>query len=162
MVCLRYAAFKGTSLVSRIIRFWTRSEYSHIAYMTADGELIECFNHRPWSIRWGLVDPPFKHHAPGTPCEIWELPVDEAVALRVDEFMHMLAEAEAPYDWLAVLGFVFKWKKEENGKYFCSEGCAAPLCTELEWTLPPWRISPDTFVALIRASGAVLVDSLEV
>jgi len=153
-VTTRWVFFKGISVFSKAIKFWTRSQYSHVAYLLNDTTLIEVWGSDPFRICWDFVTPPFAKHEPRTPIEIWslDLPIDEY--LVVDKFMRKLALQKAPYDWLGVFGFILKLEKHKRQGYFCSEGCTAALCKAKNWqTIKPHHISPVSLLNLIEAMG---------
>lgn len=150
---IRFVAFKGISFLSRLIRFWTRSEYSHIAFLLEEGLLIEAWKFED-GLRWGYSS--FNRHALGTPYEVWSLEVTPYQALAVREFLAELAKDRTPYDLRGFLGFVFK-NRDSKRKYFCSEGCARALVEAGVWpSLDTWRVHPGYFVDLLKVGGAVL------
>jgi len=99
MTKVRFVAFKGLSLASKAIQFFTRSMgYSHIAFLGPTGmngkdlefdykndcpvnltgkeKLIECWPYKgnrwqEWSVSC------MSNHTAGTPYEVWELPCTE-------------------------------------------------------------------------------------
>ena len=159
----KWVAFKGKSLLSKTIRFWTRSQYSHIAYLMDDNTLIECW-HDPGKamnemrVKWDYVTPPFIHHKEGTPYEIWELNISHYFMHwdnEVQDFMTKLADSKAKYDFGAVFGFIFKWRGHKKRGWMCSEGCIEPLVKLFEWDrIVPSQVSPQDFVEIIQAAGA--------
>ena len=151
---IRFAAFKGISWVSRLIRFWTRDEYSHVAYVDdLDKDvLIEAWRFKD-GFRWGWSSLN-ANHRPGTPVEIWELEVEDDQATAVRGFLRGLADEKVGYDWKGFFGFVFKtedWKE----KYFCSEGCAKALTIAGVWPedLKTYLVHPGYFVQLMKVCG---------
>lgn len=147
---VEFVAFKGISWTSKLIRFWTRSSYSHIAYKTERGDLIEAW-HFEDGMRWGYSF--LSQHTKGTPYEVWALDVDDEKAEEVNKFLEQLADNKVPYDWHGILGFVFK-VKDDKSKYFCSEGCALALVKAGIWVdIDTWRVYPGFFVDLMKVSG---------
>jgi len=158
MAKIRFAAFKGISFVSKCIKFWTRSDYSHIAYILDwygkdyidITKLIEAWKFEDgW--RWGVSG--FCNHKPKTPVEIWFKEVEFEKAKKLKEIMLQFACNKVKYDWKGIIGFVFKcndWKD----KYFCSEGCAKGLVESGIWNkdLNLSVIHPDYFVQLMKVS----------
>jgi len=149
-MCIRIAAFKGITLTSKIIRFWTRSCYSHVAYVFDEG-IIEAWKFKG-GMRWGYSD--WSLHTPGTPVEIWEKEVTPEQKAIVEGVLKAMANAKTKYDWKGILGFVVKcddWKD----KYFCSEGVAYALVKAGIWPkeLNIHVIHPGYFVQLALVSG---------
>ena len=69
---MRLLAFKGDSLISKLIRWQTRSEYSHIAIELDSGEIIEAWHRggvQIHSCRGGLLDV----HDEGTEIDIYSI-----------------------------------------------------------------------------------------
>ncbi len=153
MAKIQFAAFKGKSFISKLIKFWTRGDYSHIAYITnfENGDLIEAWKYSGKTF-WGFSN--IKNHSKGTVVEIWEKEVTEEQAEKVYNFLFKLAKRNCPYDWKGLFGFVFKWK-DCKWKYFCSEGCAMALIEAGVWSykLRPYVIHPSYFVDLMVVSG---------
>ena len=148
---IRFVAFKGISLVSKIIRWWTRSPYSHIAFLD-NGHLVEVWKHDD-GFYWSRT-PMWGSHTPGTPVEIWEKEVSPIEAERVKIFLNDLAANRSPYDWEGLFGFVLKTPDDKN-KYFCSEGCAKALVEAGIWPkeLQTGVIHPGYFIQLLLVSG---------
>lgn len=85
-------------------------------------------------------------------CDSWK----EALA---HDFYLRLARSKAKYDWWGVVGFVVPLWKGASDRWFCSEGLieglrvAGIVPSEIE----SWRYSPEMFVELVCALGAVKV-----
>lgn len=149
---LQIASFHGISFLSKVVKIWTRSEYSHVGYITKSGDLIETIQNK----FWGLTHT-FKYHSPNTPIEIWEKEIDEHQHHLIESFLFDLAERRVKYDWMGILGFVFKTKNENPKAYFCSEGiCEAFIYSNLWPSLESYKIYPGYFVNLLKVSGFVL------
>jgi hypothetical protein len=158
MAKVRFVAFKGKSLVSVAIRFFTRSKkYSHIGYLKTDEALIECWPSKGNRFqRWSVGG--FENHSPGTDYEIWELIVTDKQYKYIDWFFYKAALFGFAYDWLGCMGFVFRLVRDSRDRFFCSEGCAAPLCRHLGWeSVVPSHVSPQDFVELLDAAGGYMV-----
>lgn len=158
MGTVRYVAFRGKSWISKLIRFVTRSKkYSHIGFLSANGELIECWPSRknPFQ-RWCFSS--FDNHRKGTSYEIWELAVPNETVFWIEEFFHDTARTGVMYDWLGVVGFVFKLVRDSSDRLFCSEGCMTPLVKYLGWdNINPSHVSPQDFIEIIQAAGARMI-----
>ena len=155
---LRWAVFKGISLFSKAIRFWTRSQYSHVGFLLTDNVLVECWGTNPFNIHWDFVSPPFIKHKLGTPVEIWSLDFyDRDNVEYIQKFMIRLALNRIEYDWIGVFSFVLKLDKNDRDGYFCSEGCITPIIDVKNLiTIKPHHVSPGLFVNLIEAMGGRL------
>lgn len=142
---MTFALYRGTSLISRLIGWFTRSVYSHVAILFDDGRVFE-------AIGDGFVraNDLWKNHEAGTIVEILEfrqplLPFQVKEARAMCELL-----VGKPYDYaMALAGFPFRARGESKGasqRLFCSEAVAivtnaigAPVC---ERTLP-WKVSPE-------------------
>lgn len=151
----RFVLFKGISWVSRLVRFWTRSEYSHVGYLASlDGRLIEAWNH-PSGWCWDFSH--FEAHKPGTPYEVWRLP--QADGVKLDQYFGELARRNIPWDLKGVLGFAFKCS-DDRGALFCSEGCCEGLKAAglLPGDFESWRITPVLFREILKVLGGEIVE----
>lgn len=155
---LFFAAFKGTSLISKIIKFWTRSEFSHIAVIS-DKKLIEAWNHKAgFKNYWAYSD--FSNHNTGAEYEIWMLPVSTDEEIFCMNEYKRFAEQNRCYDWKSIYGFVLKLKKDMQKCAMCSEGAIEPIYNFRNLkTIKPHQISPSQFVNLIEAMGAQKIRS---
>jgi len=166
---LYFGAFIGHSIISKSIEFWTRSEYSHISYLNYyDKFMIEVWSppsKSPFRILnqfWQKIDWDVdveealsKNHSPGTFIEIWSLPINEFKFNYINNFLVNLALNKTKYDYLAILSFVLKLKKQETKKYFCSEGVITPIVKAFGWDkINPSFVSPGDFVKIMQAAGA--------
>lgn len=109
--------YKGTGLVSKLIRWQTRGMYSHAALLRPDGRVIESWHDggvrifRPKS--WDGIH---AFDVPEMDQEKWE------IALRWAE-----GEVGQPYDWRGVARFISRSKDRKNRRWFCSELVFAAL-----------------------------------
>jgi hypothetical protein len=181
---LYFCAFSGNSIISKFIKFWTRSSYSHIAYLYIDEEkitdvfknekmyLIEVWKEKGKTILqqyWQKVDCSnklfkdcFKNHKKGTKIDIWSIEVEEDKYKYVNKFINNLAINKTKYDYVAIVSFLLRLKKQENNKYFCSEGCIAPLVNVNFWyEINPSFVSPSDFIKILQAAGGIKEFSLK-
>jgi uncharacterized protein YycO len=117
---MKILAYHGKSIISKLIRFQTRSQYSHIAFELPDGTVIEAGISRGVSHSESFRT----LHKPGTKVEVFNVGVDLRVNHEVNfdkakEFA--LAQVGKPYDFRSVFRFVSRVPATENGKWFCSE-----------------------------------------
>ena len=152
---------KGTSLVSRLIRWFSRSTYSHVSLWFVDltdprgGFVLES------------IEPNGVRHVPA----IWyrearrdgritlyafrePLTVEERI--RMESFIRR--EMGQPYDWAGVFRFVTRRRPAHDEKWFCSElvaHAAAHAWRPLFVNTEPWEVQPGDIPRsplLVRAS----------
>lgn len=103
--------FRGRGFISWLIRWQTRSEYSHAALMLPDGSIIEAWMtkgvRQHWLKDWIDVDV-FSVH--GMTPEQWARAINYA-----------RAQIGKKYDWLAVIRFLSRFRQPPNDRWFCSE-----------------------------------------
>jgi hypothetical protein len=156
MKTLFFAAFNGLSILSKVIKFHTRSEISHIA--PVDGErLIEPWNHNGGIKTWWDYSG-FQKHTPGTKYDIWGLNVSDEKFDFCMKFYRGLADKKAPYDWPGVFAFGLRIVREGKDCFFCSEGAIKPVVMVEGWEhIMPNRVSPSIFCYLVEAAGGRVV-----
>jgi uncharacterized protein YycO len=152
---------KGTSLFSRLIRWFSRSTYSHVSVWFVDltdphgGTVIESIE--PNGVRevpadWYRAargDGRITLYAYRHPMNTWE---QHAMAAC------MRKEIGAAYDWAGVFRFVTRRRHAHDDRWFCSEIAAhasaaagRPLFEQTE----PWEVQPGDIPrspVLVRAS----------
>ena len=121
---MRIALYKGTSIVSRIIKFFTRSEYSHVAIILDNDKVIEAWNGTKDKLIFkrtkDLLTNLSTDHTPDTEVEIYELPIP--IDVRVKAFDFYNAQVVKKYDLAGALGQpLFIIKTHDKNKWFCSE-----------------------------------------
>jgi len=160
MSSVTFIAFKGIGIVSKMIRFVTRSQfYSHIAYLDKYGRVIECWPTPSNKLQSWTISKLEYHHA-GTPYEVWEMEVTPEIEKYCDWTMYRFASMKIKYDWAGCIGFVFKLVKDNRNRLFCSEGCITPLIQYLNWkTITAEHVSPQNFINIIEAYGAKIIKS---
>lgn len=112
--------FKGTSFVSRFIRWFTWSEYSHVAILfNSDGMVYESWDGVGVikSFRWELG----KSHTSGTQVDIYDFnqPLTDDEARQMREYAE--SQVGRKYDRMAILGFLLRKKLQSKDRLFCSE-----------------------------------------
>ena len=117
---MKILAYRGKSLISRLIRWQTRSPYSHIAVQLDDGSVVEAWH------KGGVrhIGDPLDGHTPGTDIDVYgvysmgcELP---SVAKNIIE-QFLLAQVGKKYDFVSVARFVTRRLSPADEKWFCSE-----------------------------------------
>lgn len=110
------ALYKGTSWLSRLIRWFTWSQYSHAAWICRDGTVIEAW--LPGGVQ--RVDSLSTNHRDGTMVALFE--VEGLTDGQREQIERDLADRlGAPYDVLGLLGFLTRERMEKHNAYFCSE-----------------------------------------
>lgn len=134
-ICLH----SGTSLVSRLIRWQTRSEYSHASFILPDGAHVEAreFKGVVWHPRFTAVK--------DERVEFFTVP---ATVTQVDDIAAFARDqVDKPYDYTMVARFVSRRQanRDQSGKWFCSELVYAAFQTagiNLLRACEPWEVSP--------------------
>ena len=105
---------RGTSLLSRLIQWQTRSPYSHAAIVTPSGTVIESVEGK------GVREVPIEHAYKHAVYDLFDVS-----GLSDDQWSDALEWARSKigsrYDYRGVLRFVSRRPAELNDKYFCSE-----------------------------------------
>jgi len=137
---LRVVLFRGKGLLSRLIKWQTRGEFSHAAI--ANGDVL--YEAREGAgVRAMLWDAEEKKRHD---YEEYDVPV--ANAEQYHDVMRFLQKQLAkPYDYSSVLRFVSRRQasRKSSGKWFCSELVFAALRKggiELFKNIEPWAVSP--------------------
>lgn len=104
------------TLGSWLIRFGTWSQWSHCAIL-ADAKVIDA------TMQHGVAERPFVEF-------VSEYPDHLMVSVECDESQALAfarSQIGKPYDWLAIVGFVFRRGWSCGDKWFCSEFVEAAL-----------------------------------
>ncbi|MCP4451390.1 MAG: hypothetical protein GY809_08010, partial [Planctomycetes bacterium] len=81
---MKILGYKGISFISHLIKFQTRSEYSHIGVMLDNGQVYEAW--QSGGVR--LIAAPQIGHKPGTPIDVYNI---------IGEFNEQAIEAEGGF-----------------------------------------------------------------
>lgn len=142
---MRVAQYQGVSAISKLIRWQTRSLYSHTAFLFDDGSVVEAWaSPYPGMVRH--VKDLSEQHTPGTVVDIFEfkdpLTVEENIAL---EFRARDAVG-LHYDYKGIVRFLTRQRSTNSKAVFCSElvyrechRIGRPLMERTE----AWRVPPD-------------------
>jgi len=132
------ALYKGKSWLSKAIRWQTRGEYSHAAWLCPDGAVYEA-----WS-RGGVVRSKdlSEIHTPGTEIDLFSVIVDGA-----DVEMFLQDQVGKKYDFRSVTGFMTRRPElpQDQDKWFCSELIFAAIAfagVMLLHRVAPFEVSP--------------------
>ncbi len=132
------ALYKGTSALSRLIRWRTWSDYSHAAWVFPDQSVIEAW-------KGGVTHAPsiLAGHAPDTEVHLFTLDLTMDQRWAIQDFL--IAQIGKPYDYAGILGFLTASKTENPARWFCSEllftACKTAGIILLK-RVPAWKVSP--------------------
>lgn len=112
---MRFALYKGTSIISRAIEWQTRGKYSHAAMILNDGSVVEAKEFIGVRRTLGLKSPK------GVRVEVFEVQTSPLEDLIIKNFL--LAQIGKRYDYSMVLRFITRqgYDPESKKKWFCSE-----------------------------------------
>lgn len=113
---MKILAYRGISIISILIKFQTRSIYSHIAVETDRGMVYEAWH------RGGVQsNSSFKRlHTQGTKVDIFELVHPENFDVGKAK-VFLKDQIGKKYDFWSVGRFLTRRKAQANNKWFCSE-----------------------------------------
>ena len=143
-----HAAFykSNTSIVDRVIKWWTRGPYSHCELVVGftDQNLAKCWSssHQDGGVRYKeiLLD--------STRWDIFQLEVSsDDVSNAITWFEQRRGKK---YDLLGILGFVWRPTVNSKNRWFCSEALASSLNI-----VESWRFDPNSLLAVLKKLGAV-------
>lgn len=131
--------YRGTSMLSRAIRWFTRSHYSHVAYEQSNGNLIEAWTHGVRMVADYATD-----HTAGTAVEWYRVEgVTPEQRERAETFMRK--QLGKKYDVRGILGFLRHRDIENQERWFCSElvfEAFRQAGVELLARVPAFKVSP--------------------
>lgn len=103
--------FRGRGIISALIRWQTRSEFSHTAILMRDGRIVESWQGDGVRVKtltdWEGID---MFDVPGMTDEQW----DKAIA-------YALTQVGKGYDYWAIARFISRTRMPDNDRWFCSE-----------------------------------------
>jgi len=111
---MKILAYKGKSVVSHLIKFQTRSQYSHIGIQLNDGSVIEAWQGE--GVR--RIGNPFVGHSKGTEVDVFKI-IGDYDDSKVEAYLY--DQIGKKYDYVNVLRFVWRRNAADNEKVFCSE-----------------------------------------
>jgi len=139
---IRLAFYKGSSLVSRLIRLQTRGEYSHVGVLTEEGHVIEAWHLGGvrFNAHIGMV------HTPYTPVDIYRVP-GLTRGQNSEILMWLKQQCGKGYDYRSVARFISRRAQapEDRDRWFCSELVMAAF-NHADFPLlscPDWKVSPE-------------------
>lgn len=134
-ICLH----RGSSLIGKLIRWQTRSEYSHASMVLPDGLFVEARE------GIGVRALPRLTKAAGETVDMFSISITETQASEIAAFAK--EQLGKPYDYAMVARFVSRRheSRSSRGKWFCSElvfaACKQAGVNLLRAT-DPWEVSP--------------------
>jgi len=142
--------YKGTSWISKLIKWQTFGVYSHAAWWCQDGTVIEAWHTQTVNgslkikLKEGVQrhDSPATIHTPGTEIDVFEVPgINEAA---VEQFL--ISQIGKDYDFSPVLrGFIIRAMRDNPDKWFCSElvfAACQSAGVNLLRDVPAWKVHP--------------------
>lgn len=139
---MRLVFYKGKGLISSLIRWQTRGQYSHVGVQMPDGSVIEAWH--VGGVRWnaGLGTA----HDEGTEVDVFLVEhLTKVETMRVLDFLK--SKLGRGYDFRSVARFLSRRNEsnEDRDRWFCSELVAAAFASAGVRLLsaPPARISPE-------------------
>lgn len=134
-ICLH----RGTGAISRLIRWQTRSEYSHASMILGSGLFIEAREFIGVRALQSLTAPA------GEEVDLFHVEMSATQMEEAADFA--LAQLGKPYDYTMVARFVSRRdaSRASSGKWFCSELVYASLQVagvSLLRDTQPWEVSP--------------------
>lgn len=118
MANVTLALYKGPGIFpgSHLIRFWTKSRYSHCELVVGE----QCFSS-------SLMDGGVRQKVIDLTSDKWDL-IPLPWANAADVLLHFNRTKHQPYDWWGLIGSqIFNRRSEDAGAAFCSEWCAEAL-----------------------------------
>ena len=152
------ALYRGTSLISRAIKFLNWSEYSHAAWITPDGRCVEAWITNSWKLEGSVLESPRfdSIHTDGTVVDFYSVkgftPEQE---LQVAGYMRK--QLFLPYDFRGIFKFLTRGMSSNNSEWFCSELVFSALkaANVTLLNLPAWKVYPAmlSYSPLVEFSG---------
>lgn len=110
---MRILQYQGLSLMSRAIRWQTRSAYSHTALELDDGSVIEA-----WTSGVRHTKTPWTDHKKGTVVDFYEIKAEFDSAFAESWLRSQIGKK---YDFQGIVRFMTRRDHPENDSWFCSE-----------------------------------------
>jgi hypothetical protein len=110
--------YHGVTIFSRLIRFRTWSEISHVSVTTPQGLTYEAVPMHG-VVRHSGLD---AFHTPGTQVEVFRFPIHDPGPGRIEAGIQWLNEQVGKgYDYRGIAGFLARKNINNTDKWFCSE-----------------------------------------
>ena len=141
---MRILGYRGKSWISKVIRWQTRSKYSHIAIELHDGSVVEA-----WHIGGVAHNRSFRSvHTKGTKVDVFAIEgMSDLYESAVRAFL--MKQVGKKYDFGSIAKFLSRRAERHDNKWFCSElameGIAAGGVDLLK-RIPASHVSPGQLV----------------
>ena len=150
------ALYRGTSGLSKAIRFINWSDYSHAAYIDVDTtEVFEAWKGGVRKVA-NLSD----QHDPGTEVDLFVVEATPEQNQAVKKFL--VSQVGKGYDYAAIMGFLIRRDEapEDQTKWFCSELVFAAYQSagiDLLARIPRWKVYPGmlAYSPLLKVAGSI-------
>lgn len=154
------ALYRGRSVLSRAIRWQTRGEYSHAAWVLPDRSVIEAW--APGGVQHNVSLG--RAHTAGTVVDLYA--IRGLTAPQHEEIERFLrSELGGGYDYGNLLKFMSRRRGGHNERWFCSElvfaACVAAGVRLLE-RIAAWQVSPSMLALSPLLVPAETVETEEV
>lgn len=118
--------YRGTSFVSKVIRFFNWSTYSHASWTFGIYHAGELFGDTSEYEAWerggvGHRDHWGNHHTKGTRVDCYELKLPLDMVEMCNLKFYLCSELGKKYDYRGVFHFLTRVKKDDPDRWFCSE-----------------------------------------
>lgn len=144
---------KSFNLLDILIKFFTRSKYTHAAvYLKDKNEFIEPAIRKAFVYSYWYYTPVSEHK--NETVYIYKIPVTAEQKRDFLKFMNFIAQEKLIYNYLGVLGFVIPIFTS-NGGYFCSEGVFNGLkyAGILKTDQQGWQVNPEQLRSYLEVIG---------
>ncbi len=139
---MKLAFYRGTGILNKAIRFFSRGGYSHIAVILDNGIFIEAYPFAGVRYRKSLMD----GMKIGTVVEIFDINTPPLESKIISDFLYL--QIDKKYDYWSVFGFILYATEESrraSKRWFCSELLFAAFrkanINFLE-RVDAWKVSP--------------------
>lgn len=158
------AFYRGTSILSRMIRWFNWSIYSHVSWIEWDGDKSEIEAWRPKVQRvahWGA------NHKPGTRVDLYQVSPELSEDAHANLVAFLTSELGCGYDYFGIVGFILRIKGPARKRWFCSELVFEALLhagRRVLSNVEPYQVSPGLLATSVdlECIGYVIVgDSTE-
>lgn len=143
------ALYHGKGAVSTVIKWFTRSQISHVAWIDDEtGKVYEAWS-SPFPGKVMEVEEISTNHTAGTVVDLYDV---EGITYEQLLLMRDAAKSQIgkPYDWMGVLGFLTRPRKDPLWQlaWFCSEYVTWIFLKGLIRLFngaEPWKVPPGWF-----------------
>jgi len=154
---VKFIFFEGRSFGSKLIKWFTRSKFSHVGLYINPHEIYEVYHLKHHLLKMTWHQSNLLAHTPFTKYVVLSLCVSDEQYDTIMRFIKNLCKHNVNYDWKSIIYFVIKKKTKHNNKYFCSEGCMEAIKKAFPARfndINSGEISPAVFYIILKAMGA--------